>query len=240
MNSWVSSFTSGALAAIVSGLVLAYAISDKAPGPKKPDLSLVSQVTRVPAQPIPYDLRSKLDDSNKNENLARLFDYASYGVVVAQFEVINRSDVVLRDVEVDIQDAQAIFQNFPGSIKQFDTPNVKLTIPPGERVRLVALNNYSEPSASATYGNDYYKAQDAYLYGVRTGADEASAAIEKRYWLVDAALITGMQFALLSLAAFAAVGFAPSVIHRFRSRKSLAVNPIQAPIAKADEIEKQP
>ncbi|UXT56668.1 hypothetical protein FY134_03010 [Agrobacterium fabrum] len=235
MNSWISTFSSGVCATIVGGLALTFFFSEKEVGPKKPDLSVVSQISRVPAQPIPYSVRSQANPNSQNDLLESVFNNVSSGIVVAQFDVINQSDVVLRDVEVNVQDGQKIFQYVSGTNKPVEGSPLKFNIPPGEKVRLIATNDYTEPTASVTYGQDYYKSQDILEYGKKTGADEATASIEKRYWLVDSALVTALQFILFPLALFAAIGLAPSVIRSFSKDKTNADDESQPQPVKADE-----
>lgn len=235
MNSWISTFSSGVCATIVGGLALTFFFSEKEVGPKKPDLSVVSQILRVPAQPIPYDVRSQANPNSQNDVLESLFNYASSGFVVAQFDVINQSDVVLRDVEVNVQDGQKIFQYVSGTNKPVEGSPLKFNIPPGEKVRLIATSGYTEPTASATYGQDYYKSQDIIEYGQRIGADKATASIERRYWLVDSALVSALQFALFPLAFFAIIGLAPSVIRGFSNNKPDAADEAQPQTANADK-----
>lgn len=235
MNSWISTFSSGVCATIVGGLALTFFFSEKEAGPKKPDLVVVSQISRVPAQPIPYGVRSQANPNSQNDLLEAVFNYASSGFVVAQFDVINQSDVVLRDVEVNVQDGQKIFQYVSGTNKPVEGSPLKFNIPPGEKVRLIATNGYTDPTASVTYGKDYYKSQDILEYGKKTGAEEATAYIEQRYWLVDDFLVTGLQLALFPLALFAAIGLAPSVIRSFSKGKPVAVDETQPQPVKADE-----
>jgi hypothetical protein len=234
MIAWISSFTAGVVATVVGGLILAN-LSENEPGPKKPDLSLVSQISRIPAQPIPYNVRSQANPNSQNELLESLFNYTSSGFVVAQFDVINQSDVVLRDVEVNVQDGQKIFQYVSGVNKPVEGSPLKFNIPPGEKVRLIATNGYTDPTASVTYGQDYYKSQDVLEYGKKSGAEEAVANIEKRYWLVDDALVTGLQFALFPLAIFTAIGLAPSVFRSVSRHKPDAADGPQAQPAKQEE-----
>ncbi len=221
MKSWLSllrTIFAVVIGPVLVGLILGY-LSEKEPEPKKPDLSLVSQISRVPAQPIPYDVRSQANPNSQNDLLESLFNYASSGFVVAQFDVINQSDVVLRDVEVNVQDAQKVFQYGSGTNKAVEGSPLKFNIPPGEKVRLIATNGYTEPTASVTYGQDYYKSQDVLEYGKKTGAEEATANIVKRYWLVSDAFVTALQFALFSLAFIATIVLAPSVIRSFSKDK---------------------
>jgi hypothetical protein len=219
----------------VGGLALTFLFSEKEAGPKKPDLSVVSQISRVPAQPIPYKIRSQANPDSQNDLLESLFNDASSGFVVAQFDVINQSDVVLRDVEVNVQDGQKVFQYVSGVNKPVEGSPLKFNIPPGEKVRLIATNGYTEPTASVTYGQDYYKSQDVLEYGKRNGAEEATATIEKRYWLVDSALVTALQFSLFPLALFAAIGLAPSVIRSFSKDKPDAADEPQPLPVKAEQ-----
>lgn len=237
MKTWLSPLNTifvVVIGPILVALILNY-LGEKETAPKKPDLSLVSQISRVPAQPIPYDVRSRANPDSQNDLLDALFNYASSGFVVAQFDIINQSDVVLRDVEVNIQDGQKIFQYGSGSNKPVEGSPLKFNIPPGEKVRLIATNGYTEPTASVTYGQDYYKSQDILEYGRKTGAEEAVANIERRYWLVDNAFVAGLKFALFGLAFFAAIALAPSVIRSFSNDKPDAADDPQVKQVKADE-----
>ncbi|XUY28528.1 hypothetical protein RMR21_015535 [Agrobacterium sp. rho-8.1] len=208
MKAWISTLNSifvGVVVTVVGGYLLTVGSNEKETVPKKPELSLLSQQIRVPAQPIPYDVRSRAIEEAKDPDLERALSNASSGFIITQFNVVNESDVVLRDVEVTIRGADQIYQSAPSKSTKIDKPTMTFNIPPGEMVRLIAMHGYSEATAFATYGESYFKSEDIADHAEKKGASVATRYIEDRYWLLDETIVTGLAFIFLPLFAFVAM-----------------------------------
>ncbi|POO56277.1 hypothetical protein [Agrobacterium rosae] len=207
------------LGTIISLFVVDWFNEDDA-GPKRPELSIVTQSVRVPARPIPYDVRMRANPQSKDLDLEKLFEFASVGFTVVQYDLINETQTLLRDVEVSAPDAEELYQLTLPQTVSLDKRDLKVNIPPGQKLRLIALQRYSEPSVSATYGDRYFTPVDTSDYAKSRGEIEATDRIERRYYLIGQPLVDALIVGLLSILFFLAIGFFPSIWRLYTTPKS--------------------